>query len=261
VVLFQHRNQAKWILDGNNPRIDGFRLEGECRALLHELGGLWDGRVFNPPARSNDARRMEADLSRSREFRIVRVSSDERRIELLPDHRIRPAGRHEHYWHVADGPHGEELRIEGHCLRGCALRPSEDGTWRGRSLQSPGMPIELVPAGAGGPVERLRHSPDREALMSLLDRILDTGASLPWDREVARDLAGTLRTLAAFDPAVIERLKDEKERSMPGSARAEMVKAALAGLVDPARRPDGGGIAPGHDWPSAPFKLGRGYER
>jgi hypothetical protein len=97
--------------------------------------------------------------------------------------------------------------------------------------------------------------------MSLLDRILDSGASLPLDREVGRDLAGTLRTLAALDPAVVDRLKDENGRSMPGSARAQVVKAALAGLVDPARRPDGGGIGPGHDWPSAPFQLGRGYKR
>jgi hypothetical protein len=97
--------------------------------------------------------------------------------------------------------------------------------------------------------------------MSLLDRILDSGASLPWDREVARDLAGTLRTLATLDPAVVERLKDENGRSMPGSARAQVVHAALAGLVDSVRRSDCGGIAPGHGWLNAPFVLGRGYER
>ena len=67
-VLFQHRNGAKWILDGNNPRIDGFRLEGECRALLRELARLWDGRVFNPPPRSDEARRLEADLARTASF-------------------------------------------------------------------------------------------------------------------------------------------------------------------------------------------------
>jgi hypothetical protein len=260
-VLFQHRNGAKWILDGNNPRIDGFRLERECRVLLAELATLWDGRLFNPPPRSDEARRLEGDLLRSREFRVVRVSSDERRIELLPDHRIRPAGRHEHYWHVADGPEGFELRIEGNGLSGCALRRSEDGTWHGRSLQSPGMPVELVPAGACGPVGEPRHGPDREALMSLLDRILDSGAALPWDREAMRDLAGALRTLAALDPAVIEHLNDENERSLPGSARARVVQAALAGLTDPGRHPDGGGIAPGHNWPNEPFKLGHGYER
>jgi hypothetical protein len=72
-VLFQHRNGAKWILDGNNPRIDGFRLERECRVLLAELATLWDGRLFNPPPRSDEARRLEGDLLRSREFRVVRV--------------------------------------------------------------------------------------------------------------------------------------------------------------------------------------------
>jgi hypothetical protein len=260
-VLFQHRNSAKWILDGNNPQIAGFRLERECRAFLDKLATLWDGRVFNPPPRSDAARRLESDLSRSGKFRFVRVSSDERLIELVPDHRVRPAGRHEHYWHVADGPEGFELRIEGNGLCGCALRRSEDGTWRGRFLQSPGMPAELVPAAVLGPVEQRRDCPDREALMSLLDRILNSGAALPRDREMTRDLTGTLRTLAALDVAVIERLRDENGRSMPGSARAQMIQTALAGLVDPSRRPDGGGIAAGHNWQGASFKLGRGYCR
>jgi hypothetical protein len=260
-VLFQHRNQAKWILDGNNPRIDGFRLEGECRALLHELGSLWDGRVFNPPMRSNEARRMEADLARSSEFRFVRVSSDERRIELSPDHRIRPARGYEHYWHVSDAPNGPELRIEGNGLHSCALHQSEDGIWRGRYLQPPGMPVELVPATGGNSAEAPNHGREPEALISVLDRILDRAALLPCDVHVMRDLAGTLRTLAALDPAVIEHLEDQKGRSMPGSARSHAVHAALAELVGPVQRPDCDPIMPGHDWLSAPFVLGRGYQR
>jgi hypothetical protein len=259
-VLFQHRH-AKWILDGNNPHIEGFRLERECRALLDELATLWDGRVFNPPPRSDAARQLEVDLARCRHFRFVRVSSDERRIELLPDHRFRPPGRHGHYWHVADGLRGPELSIEANGLRGCALQQCEDGVWRGRSLQAPGMPIELVPAGTNGPVDHRHQEPDRKALMSVLARVLDSGAALPWDREVMRDLVGALRMLAALDPTVIERLKDENWRSTPGSVRAHTVQTALTGLADPASRLDGGGIAPGHNWQSTPFKLGRGYER
>jgi len=260
-VLFQHRNGAKWILDGNNPRIDGFRLEGECRALLRELARLWDGRVFNPPPRSDEARRLEADLARSREFRLVRVSSDERKVELLADHRIRPGRQYEHYWYAGDGPDGPELRIERNGLRSCALRLSEDGTWRGRYLQPPGMPVELVPADAGNFVECCRHGSDRDALLLIVDRMLDSGISLSWDREVARDLVGTFRTLVALDPAVIERLENHKTRSIPGSARARLVQAALAGLAAPAALFDDGGITPGHDWTSPPFVLGRGYER
>jgi hypothetical protein len=257
-VLFQHRH-AKWILAGSNPPIEGFRLERECRAHLRELAALWDGRVFNPPARSEAARRQEADLSR-REFSFVRVTSDERRIELLPDHRIRPARQHEHYWHVADGADGLELRLEGNGLRSCALRRSDDGTWRGRYLQAPGMTVELVPAVAGSPAEQRPCDPGREALISLIDRVLESGAVLPWDREAARDLVGTLRILAALDSAVIERLQAERERSVPGSARAQVIDAALAGLVDPSQRPDGGGIAAGHGWVNALFEPGHNYE-
>ena len=78
---------------------------------------------------------------------------------------------------------------------------------------------------------------------------------------MTRDLAGTMRMLAALDPAVIDHLTDESRRSLPGSARAQALEAALAGLVAPARRPDRGGIAPGHNWQGAPFQLGSGYER
>ena len=258
-VLFQHRSQAKWILDGNNPRIEGFRLENECRSLLYELATQWDGRVFNPPPRSDEARRLEVDLSHIREFRLIRVSSDERRIELLPDHRIGAGRCDERYWHVADGADGPELHIEGDGLPCCALRRSGDGKWCGRLLQPPSMPVELVPIPAGGLLGNRNLGRASEALMPLLDRILDSGASLPWDREVARDLVGALRTLAALDPAVVERLEDESRRSTPTSARAQVVQAALAGLVDPARRPDGGGIAPGVDWLGRP--MGQGYER
>ena len=260
-VLFQHRNQAKWILDGNNPRIDGFRLEGECRALLQELATLWDGRVFNPPPRCHEGRQLETDLARSREFRLVRVSSDERRIELLPDHRIRPCRSYEHYWHVADGRDGLELRIEGNGLRSCALRQSGDGTWHGRYLQSPGMPLELVPTGAGKSAETRCDGADRAALLSVIDRILASSVSLPCDREVAGDFAGAIRALAALDPVVIERLEHHQARAMPGSAQARWVDAALAGLIGHARPPADGGIKPGHDWTSGQFVLGRGYER
>ncbi|MGA2960825.1 MAG: hypothetical protein ABSD96_04080, partial [Candidatus Korobacteraceae bacterium] len=85
-VLFQHRNGAKWILRGSNARVEGFRFEDECLELLGKLRGLWDGRVFNPPVRSECALRLERHLVVIREFRFVRVSSDERRMELLHGH-------------------------------------------------------------------------------------------------------------------------------------------------------------------------------
>jgi hypothetical protein len=258
-VLFQHRSGAKWILHGSNPKIAGFRLEPECRALLKELAGRWDGRVFNPPARSREARRWERALSRTRRFTRHRVSSDERQIELAADHSIRGGELAERYWHVADSADGPELRIEANGLPCCALRRSADGIWRGRLLEFPGTPVELVPADADAvdtapPVER-----DAAGATALLDPILQLAAALPWDREVARDIVGALRVLAALDPAFIARLEEEAECAASMSGRAQIARAALTGLADCPRRPDAGGIATGHGWRTGPF-IGPGYD-
>jgi len=263
-LLFQHRNSAKWILHGDNPKIGGFRLEDECRALLNELADLWDGRVFAPPPRSQEVRGLEGELLRIREFLFIRVSSDERRIELLPGHRIGAGGDdRERYWYVADGVEGPELRLEGSGLQSCALRCSEDGRWRGRLLQKPYMPVELVPVSGGDLTENQTFIGKRETLLSLLDRMLQSGAQLPWDHEVARDLLGTMRTFAALDPAVIEWLKEEEKRLAPTSARARIVSSALGELTGSAQRPERGEVAPGHDWLKGPQKLNwdEGYER
>jgi hypothetical protein len=254
-LLFQHRNGAKWILNGTNPRIDGFRLEAECRALLGQLAGVWDGRIFNPPPRSDNARGLEGEIARIRVFTLRRVSSDERRIELLPDHRISSGELLERYWHVADGADVPELRIEGNGVQVCALRRSGDGSWRGPLLQPPGMLVELIPAGAGDRIADRSYGTAREGLIEVLDRVLQAGASLPRDREGARDLVGALRLLAMLDPAVIEHLRDEERRWPAGSARGWAVREALAGLAD------GGAIAPGSNWLNGPFRLGHGYER
>jgi len=238
-VLFQHRNGAKWILDGNNPRIEGFRLDDECRALLDELAALWDGRIFNPPLRSDEVRRLERELSQIRAFQLIRVSSDDRRIELLPDHSIGAGRLHERYWYIGDGAAGPELRIEGDGLLSCALQRSGDGRWYGRLLQAPGMPVELIPVAAGHPTEKRAVREVDGALMSILDRVLESGAMLAPDREVSRDLVGALRVLAALDPAVVERLVVERLKDESGdrttSARAQIVRTALAGLADLAR--------------------------
>jgi hypothetical protein len=119
----------------------------------------------------------------------------------------------------------------------------------------------MLPQDSGASAANCRVGRNRECPTSLLEGILDFCACLPRDHEVERDLVGTIRTLAALDPAVIDRLSDENARSIPGSARAQVVQAALAALADSARRPDAGGIRPGHDWPSEPFKLGRNYQR
>jgi hypothetical protein len=43
--LFQHRNQAKWVLGKTPRRIPGFECEEECIQFLAELERAWDGRI------------------------------------------------------------------------------------------------------------------------------------------------------------------------------------------------------------------------
>lgn len=48
--LFQHRNMAKWVLRGDNPRIRGFRHEATCLRFLNELAELLSPTAVRPPA-------------------------------------------------------------------------------------------------------------------------------------------------------------------------------------------------------------------
>ncbi|HUA32057.1 MAG TPA: hypothetical protein VMA09_00510 [Candidatus Binataceae bacterium] len=261
-VLFQHRNMAKWILNGENPRIEGFRLEDECRGLLRELSRLWDGRIFNPPGRSEVARRLEDDLSRVRHFRLVRVSSNEGVVELLADHRVvSGASLTERYWYVADGAHGPELRLEGNGIESCALEFANDGIWRGKYLQRPYMPIELVPVPPDFPAQSRATGDPADSLMPLVKRILEAGEALPSDREVERDIVGALRILAAIDFALLDRLKEEQQRVPSTSSRSRIIAMALERLADTSRRPDSGELKPGHNWLSAPDLNWEGYKR
>ena len=250
-LLFQHRNMAKWILDGDNPRISGFRLDVECRALLADLTAAWDGRVFVPPPRSRQAQASEAMLVGIGAFILIRVSSDERRIHLLPDHRIQPGIATERYWYVTDGENGLELRIEGRGVPVCHLLRYDDGVWRGRLLQSPGMPVELVPA---TPIASVENQAGGD-LAPLVERVLCMGASLSWDLETERDVTGALRILALLDPGVTAQLSRERESWPLGSSRARVIGCVLDGIArsvgNPAPIGQGNGwLAPDRNWQS-----------
>jgi hypothetical protein len=241
-VLFQHRNEVKWILHGDNPAIEGFRWQDECLALLRALAARWDGRIFNPPARSAEARRLEREAARIRHYRFTRVSSDERPIELLGDHRIgEGAGEGQFNWHVADGEDGPEMILEGEGRRSCALRLSPaDGTWRGRLAHDGRMPVEVAPAprGAAPVIGSVGDGREGSPAAALLDQVLEAYERVPWDAEVARDFVGAIRTLAIVDPAVAARLRGSlDDPAGPMGRRAGLVRSALASLPADARRP------------------------
>ncbi len=252
-VLFQHRNWRKWILHGDNPHIAGFRLEDECRALLAELAASWDGRVFNPPPRSAAARRTEARLATLRHFVLTRVSSDERAITLLPDHRVGSAVLIERYWFVADAPDGLALHLAGEGVPVAQLREEAGGIWRGRLAQHPFMPVEIAPA-ARRPLDPAPDPPPAEDVMAaLLDRVLATAAALPAEREVMRDLVGALRLLSALSPDVATWLAQRQAAGNAAEARLLAVARAALAVAIP--------VTPGRDWLGADFTLATGYER
>lgn len=253
-VLFQHRNGAKWVMRGINPTIEGFRLEAECFALLAELEKKWDGYVFNPPARSDAAKALERRLAEGQRFRYVRVSSDERRVELLADHRIGGAGGDEFYWYVVEAEHGMEIVLAGNGASSNRLRLAPDGVWRGRLAHSPGTPVELVPLAPNADAGEHAPPAGQSLLHVVLDRALAAYESLPRDRETMRDFAGLLRTLVTLDPAIKDCL-DALAAGDPGEKRREMIAIALDGWADRAQRPDGGGVAAGHSWNRHSFPV------
>jgi hypothetical protein len=269
-VVFQHRNGAKWILHGDNPAIEGFRLQSECLALLDELRSIWDGTVFNPSARSAEAIRIEGQLIQQRRFWLTRVSSDTAPIELLPDHRTGSGAPHRLLcWHVRDGEAEPELVLGSAGRADCVLVRAADDFWRGRWQRAPGMPAELAPAIAdvAAPPHVAAVDAERDALVALLDRIIATFASLPWDGQIARDLLGTLRTLATIEPVLAQRLRALLRSGTTGTvaeqACAEVIRRALN---DPAREApgqetlteaaDGGAPLPGNSWPQPAFRFG-----
>lgn len=246
-VIFQHRNGAKWVIRGNNPSIEGFRLEAECLGLLAALEKIWDGYVFNPPARSDAAKALERRLADVRRFRYVRVSCDERIVELLADHRIGGTGGDDFYWYVLEGGNGMEVVLAGNGADGNRLQLAPDGVWRGHLALPPGSPIELVPLaeGTAAPIPTLQVGPN--PLHVVLDRALLAYDSLPRDRETIRDFAGLLRTLVTLDPTIKDYL-DSLTDSDLSQKRREMIRIAIDGWADRAHRPDTGGVDAGHGW-------------
>ena len=208
-VLFQHRNEAKWILRGHNPRVDGFRLEQECFDILHELGTRWDGRIFHPPSRSNAAREAEQKIAQQRRFVLTRVSSDRRWLELLPSHGIgEGAGEGFFHWHVADADEELMLVLGGDGRESCRLRQTEaDRVWRGRMQDGARMPVELM-SGSAAPeaTGSMLENKNGKQCRHWLDAVMVAYSALPCDVETRRDFIGTIRTLALLDPTIVEGL-------------------------------------------------------
>ena len=146
--LFQHRNMAKWELDGNNLNIEGFQFEDICLRHVEELRQQWDGTVGYDRLPFSMAEVNEAkQIVLQRKYQYMRVGYDRRNVELLEGGRV-GAGQAacEKYWYLTTHPNrGVLLSFFGRNKVTCRLRPGENGIWKGRWQMAEGMPVELIP--------------------------------------------------------------------------------------------------------------------
>ena len=164
--IFQHRNQAKWVLLGRNQPIEGFVHEDRCLEYLTDLRRLWDGRIFHPPDRSAAAKAAEAALVEERWFRCTFLSARTVPIEFLSGHRLRGRAPGGSAWHVADGADGFELVVNTDGRETERLRQDSDGVWRGRQLVRERVPVEIQPLSAD---ERAAASHSEGAFAAVVD--------------------------------------------------------------------------------------------
>jgi hypothetical protein len=218
-LLFQHRNNAKWLLNGPNPRIDGFRFEMECFELLAELGQMWDGSIFNPPDRSAVALEMERKFIASGRFRLIWVGSHEHVITLCPQHLVKGSAT-ERYWFVGDGIDGLELRLVAGGVLSCALRCGAGDVWRGMAGD---FTVELRPEFPDFTLgmKSAAACPSDE-LIAVTEKLLDCAGTLSAGESA--DIIITLATLAVLDAALPAYLEN---RAIGPSVAAALASAAL----------------------------------
>jgi hypothetical protein len=231
VVLFQHRNEIKWVLFGGNRRVEGFQHEDACFALLDELRRKWDGRIFAPPVRSDAARAVEAELIAGRRFRFIRIAIGTLAIELLPDNRISgDADLCGFYWYVEDLGGKLHLVFEAHGRRLSVMERGEDGLWRGSEVGGLQAAVEMAPAAPRPDRPDATRASDDSGIDRILERLLDDYEIAPRDAEVMRDFVGAMRTLALMSATVATRLVAQLDAGGSGEARTALIREALAGL-------------------------------
>jgi hypothetical protein len=259
-VLFQHRNEIKWVLFGPNRRVEGFRHEDACFALLDELRRKWDGRIFAPPVRSNAARAVEAELIAARRFRFIRVAIDALAIELLPGHRIGgDADVCGFYWYVEDAAETLHLVFEAHGRRLSVMARGADGVWRGSEVAGLQAAVEMTPAEPRADPPDATGAANDSDIDRILERVLDEYETAPHDAEVMRDFVGAIRTLAHMSAAVAGYLAARVDAGGSGEARTALIRDALAGL-SPRNLLDSVAIRPGVP-PRRVGALSRHYTR
>jgi hypothetical protein len=252
-VIFQHRNSSKWILSGQNHKVEGFELESECLQYVSELRDLWNGEIFHPPLQSAVALAAEIQLCAEglHEFKTMSVGTAD--IEFLSANRVgRGRNSDRKLWCVVDGEAGLELQLFGDRGLTSALQPTEAGRWSGEEVFGEKASVELRPldlkvattaANARsdeGQAPEATEKPDSgsakscppDVITDLLAQFLE-GPQTPGDRAA---MSQTLRMLAHTYCDVPSLLKDAVASSHSGNR-------AISLLLEPLFSDGAGGLA------------------
>ena len=218
-VIFQHRTNAKWRYFGDQIWPGAFLQKAACQSALTELRRIWNGRIFEPPARSLAARRMERQME-GRLFVATCPGEPDRELELLVGNQI-GSGRDfdREAWHIAEPEPGRfALRImDRHQVR-YELHRQDDESWVELGSPDAGMGLTPADAVAGGAVAR-----DLGLVRDLVGAVVAHGG---WADDVAAELRIALTALCKVDP----RLADDVAAF--ATADGALDAAARAGILD-----------------------------
>lgn len=225
--LFQHRNQMKWVLRGENPIAPGFAHGEQCLAALTDLDGRWSGRIEVLPERSADDLALETELAGLGVFRLRRDGSDDVLLQLLPGNRVGD-GRTRAWlrWYVLD----DVLVLAGEAGEAARLTRSGDGGWIGRSLQRGKHRLLLAALPTAGPSD-----PVAGVVAALLDRVA-AGAVAPEDAVSAIVTLGAVTEM----PPLLARERARWDDHSPAARVVEDARWRL-GRRNPSLRANDGG--------------------
>lgn len=197
-VLFQHRTNGQWKYGGPQAQSDAFVHKETCEAALGELRRIWNGRIFEPPARSSAAVRLEGRME-GRLFVAARPGEEDREIELLAHGQI-GKGRDfdRETWHVVEPEPGRfVLRIMDRHRMKYELQRRDEDHWSETGASHEAMSLAAV-GPAIGPAHRRRESPFVRALCEAVF------GDNRWTPEAEEELRIVLKSLCKLDPPLAD---------------------------------------------------------
>ena len=219
--LFQHRTGSKWTYAQSQIEIPNFVHEKECLRILGDLRSRWNGRLFDPPARSLGARALEDSLTGCR-MRFSRFGEPDLELEFLAGHQFgNGRGPMLQNWYVSDDDNGLVLVIRDTAQDTYKFKPEVSGRWAGHCLLTPQTDAWLATM---TPQQTTLHECDRV----ISELIAASGLITYFDAEGAAELAAALRLINRLQPGAGDRLRAFVAKRCAGNPHLRDVLIAIA---------------------------------